>query len=65
MKKSLFFPVFLLFSLFSYAQNRFRAVVKDSTSGEALAGVSVVARKTGETHQTDDSGRVQFGNLPD
>jgi outer membrane receptor for ferrienterochelin and colicins len=65
MKKILLFPAFFLFSLFSYAQGLFKAVVRDSTSGEALTGVTVVARKTGETHQTDDSGRVQFGRLPD
>lgn len=63
MKKILLFASILL-PFFAHAQQLFRAQVRDSASGEALAGVTVVARKTGETKQTNDSGRVQFGNLP-
>ncbi|HEU4901927.1 MAG TPA: TonB-dependent receptor plug domain-containing protein, partial [Flavisolibacter sp.] len=64
MKKILSFAVILLLPFFVAAQHSFRAVVRDSASGEVLAGVTVVAGKTGETHLTNDSGRVQFGNLP-
>lgn len=65
MKKTGSILLLLLLSFFAEAQNRFEAMVKDSASGEALTGVSVLAERTGETRQTNDSGLVVFTNLPD
>ncbi|HET7897082.1 MAG TPA: TonB-dependent receptor plug domain-containing protein, partial [Flavisolibacter sp.] len=42
----------------------FRAVVRDSATGEPLAGVTVMAQALGESRQTNDSGLVVFPSLP-
>ena len=65
MKKRI--PLFVLLvalTVVAFAQNRFTLMVKDSTSGEALPGVTVLAVKTGLRQQTNDSGLVYFANLP-
>lgn len=40
-------------------------MIKDSASGEPLAGVTVFAHRSGISRQTNDAGLVQFSNLPD
>ena len=65
MKKVAFFLLLYVFSVATNGQAPFRAVVKDSASGEALAGVTVVSHRSGESRQTNDSGLVLFPSLPD
>ncbi|MFH0760365.1 MAG: TonB-dependent receptor [Bacteroidota bacterium] len=49
----------------SSAQNVFRAVVRDSLTGENLPGVNVMLDKTGIGAATGPDGQVELRNIPD
>ncbi len=48
-----------------FAQNEFKAVVKDEHSGEPLPGVVVVVDGTGLGASADENGLVHIKNIPD
>ena len=64
MKSFIWLTGFLLLTTFSFSQNTFNALVKDSARDEPLAGVTVLAKNTGIIKTTNDKGIVSFTNLP-
>ncbi len=59
--------VFLLATLtFStaVAQNNFKAIIRDSTTGGKISGVSVNVRNTGLGKTSDESGEIYLRNIP-
>ncbi|MDR3261387.1 MAG: TonB-dependent receptor [Tannerella sp.] len=63
--KIFLFTFAVLISCNIYAQNTFRAVVKDAGSKEALAGVTVMVYHTHNGATTDTNGMVIIENIPD
>lgn len=61
------FPAFLVLCILSAAsanaQYKFKAIIKDSSSGEALAGVTVTASNIKKNGVTDNEGKVLIRNI--
>ncbi|MDR1632061.1 MAG: TonB-dependent receptor [Dysgonamonadaceae bacterium] len=65
MKSHLFIFVALISCNVIYAQNTFRAAIKDADSKETLAGATAVVEKTGNGAVSDAGGQLIIGNIPD
>ena len=63
--KILFILFFLLNLNLIFAQNTFKAIVKDEKTKEAITNVSVVIEGTQSGSTTDEKGFVIIENLPD
>lgn len=48
-----------------YAQNTFKAIVKDGNSKEILIGVNAVLTKTNNGASSDENGIINISNIPD
>ncbi|HZI69415.1 MAG TPA: hypothetical protein VFD44_06885, partial [Hanamia sp.] len=62
MKK--YFLIILLTPLSTYAQNTFKAIVKNSETGTPLAGASVIIKKLKLGATANDVGFVALKNIP-
>ena len=65
MKQLISFFAVLLSAQISFAQNTFKATVKDEETKEAVAGATVSVKDTGVTATTDANGIAQLTNVPD
>jgi outer membrane receptor for ferrienterochelin and colicins len=65
MKRILIICWFFLTAVCCKAQSEFKALVKDSTTNEALPGISVYVEDTKLGGSTDINGRVQISSIPD
>ncbi|MEO7923716.1 MAG: TonB-dependent receptor [Chitinophagaceae bacterium] len=64
MKRTLFFHIIFLWAIAAFSQNSFTCVVKNSSTGEPAANVSVLI--TGDqTAVTDSNGKVVIKGIPD
>lgn len=64
-KVIIFFAVLLTTASISYAQNSFRAIVKNEETKEAVNGASVSVKETQITATTDVNGKIGLTDIPD
>lgn len=65
MKKVILFLTVLLTAQAVYAQNSFKAIVKNEETKEAVAGAKISVKDTEISATTDANGRAELTNVPD
>lgn len=63
--KSIILAIFILSAPYVYAQNTFKAIVKDGNSKEILMGVNAILNKTNNGASSDENGIITISNIPD
>ena len=63
--KSLFVIFILIYSGLIFPQNSFKAVIKDSTTNEVLAGVNGFIKSLNKGAASDITGNIEIKNIPD
>lgn len=64
MQKILFLIFIITFATSSFAQNTFKAIIKDEKSNQPLSGVVVLLKGTQNETSSDDKGLVELQNIP-
>jgi len=62
--KKLILVIGIIFSQTTFAQNIFRATIKNSETKEALTGATAVLKGTTNGSMTDKNGKVEIKNIP-
>ncbi|HEX9928134.1 MAG TPA: TonB-dependent receptor [Pyrinomonadaceae bacterium] len=65
MKQVILFLTILLTAQIAYAQNTFKAIIKNEETKEAVAGAKVSVKDTEISATTDANGRAELANVPD
>jgi outer membrane receptor for ferrienterochelin and colicins len=65
MKKLLVLSIALLYTVFAYSQNTFRAIVKDGKTNEPLTGATAILTGTTQGAIADTSGLISLSGIPD
>ncbi|RYE58550.1 MAG: TonB-dependent receptor [Sphingobacteriales bacterium] len=64
MKKIILLVAMLAFTTFSYAQNTYKAIVKDAKTNQPISGASVKVLNTTLGSSADSAGMVTISNIP-
>ncbi|HEX8399757.1 MAG TPA: carboxypeptidase-like regulatory domain-containing protein, partial [Pyrinomonadaceae bacterium] len=65
MKQVILFLTVLLAAQIAYAQNTFKAIIKNEETKEAVAGAKVSVKDTEISATTDANGRAELTNVPE
>lgn len=65
MKKSILLATALIYSSLMWAQNSYKAIVKDKETSEPLSGATVVVKGTNIGSSADSNGVITLTNVPD
>ncbi|MEO5591218.1 MAG: TonB-dependent receptor [Chitinophagaceae bacterium] len=65
MKKNIFLCISIFSFLISYGQNSLKAIIRDSSNYEILAGASAITDSAGKGNIANKKGFVQINNIPD
>lgn len=63
--KSIIPAIYILSASCVYAQNTFKAIVKDGDSKEILIGANAILNKTNNGASSDENGIITISNIPD